>query len=840
MKKSIIKGAVLGAVFFISLFVINRIMNLGNTDMTAQMTPATLPMVYMGTGDIRYNALYGYTQAMDTAYMRDNITVLDENRQTGIFIESYGEEIGSVSYEVRSIDGERLIENGQFTDLTKEGTGWFGQLALKDLIEQEKEYSLTVLIQKVNGSLIRYYTRVLWSPKNNASEKLAFALNFHEKTFDKEAAQELTKYLESNSQGDNTTFHRVDIHSSFNQITWGDLKVKRESEPILNLTEIDAQTASMTMQYVVYTEAGKNRRYFYVEEFYRIRYTSERTYLLSYERTMTEFFDEESPVYNGSKIMVGIADEALPFMESEDGKILVFVNNNKLCSYNLTDNKLAVLFSFYDKENADYRTVCKRHGIKILDVDEAGNVAFAVYGYMNRGRHEGESGVQIYMYNSTMNTVEEALYIEYDKSYAILKKEMEDLLYMNRDNQVFLKLGSMVYRIDLADKNYEKIIQASVDGNLLISDSNKMMVWQTGKEIYACEELKLIDFNTGKQQSIEAGAGEYILPLGFMGEDVIYGKAYKSDIVTDAAGQITFPMHSVSIMDAQGHILKTYSQPGCYITECQISENQIILSRVTKDENGGYEETTAEHITNNESIKEGKNKLNVIVTEEYEKQIQFLVDTDINEKSLKILTPKEVLFEGGSQLNLKEEREPERYYVYGLNGLQDIYLNAANAVNAAYGLSGAVLNDRGDYVWKKMSRASRNQITAITEASVTAEKNSVAVCLDSMLKYEGIIRNSEYLLAQGETIYSVLERNMENAHVLDLRGCSLDSVLYYVNKNIPVFAYLQDGSAVLIIGFNDFNIVIMNPKTGTIERKGMNDSTKWLEENGNCFVTYIK
>lgn len=840
MKKSIIKGVVLGAIFFAALFIINKIMNQGNMDMTAQMSKASFPVVYMGMSDIRYNALYGYAAQMDTAYMRDNITVLDENRQAGIYVDTYGENVTGMSYEVRSLDGERLIENTQVVEVTKDGTWLSGKIALKDLLEPDKEYSLTVLLQKGDGSVIRYYTRVIWSKGNNAYEKLSFALDFHERTFDKEAAREITKYLESNSQGDNTTFHKVDIHSSFQQITWGSLNVKKESVPILNLTEIDTQTASLTMQYVVSTPNGKEKRYFYVEEAYRIRYTAERTYLLNYERSMTEFFNEVSSVYSGNKILVGITDENLPYMESEDGKILVFIQNNKLCSYNITDNKLAVLFSFYDKNNADYRTICNRHGIKILGVDEAGNVAFAIYGYMNRGRHEGHNGVQIYTYNSTLNTIEEILYIDYDKSYSILQKEMEELLYMKRDNLVYFKLGGTVYQVNLQEKTYEAVVRAAVDESILVSDSNKMMVWEVGEEAYHSSELRLMDLNTGEQIRIPADSTECILPLGFMGEDVIYGKAFRTDIVTDASGRVTFPMHSVYIMNAQGDILKTYSQPGYYITGCRIEENQIILSRVIHSENGGYHEASEEYITNNEVVKEGKNKPNIIITEEYEKQLQFLVESEINTKTLKILTPREVLFEGGNQLALAEEEVQQRYYVYGLHGLEGIYLDAAYAVNAASDCSGAVLNDKGGYVWKKGNRASRNQILSILAAEVTEEKNSVAVCLDTMLKYEGVIRNSEYLLSKGENIYTVLSENLENAQVLDLRGCSLDSVLYYVNRDIPVLAYLSDGNAVLIVGFNEFNIVVMDPLTGTLYKKGMNDSKEWLQENGNCFITYIK
>jgi len=65
-------------------------------------------------------------------------------------------------------------------------------------------------------------------------------------------------------------------------------------------------------------------------------------------------------------------------------------------------------------------------------------------------------------------------------------------------------------------------------------------------------------------------------------------------------------------------------------------------------------------------------------------------------------------------------------------------------------------------------------------------------------------------------------------------------VLYYVNKDIPVLAMMEDGSAVLIIGFNEKNTVVMNPETGTVYKVGMNDSTEWFEKSGNRFITYVR
>ena len=74
---------------------------------------------------------------------------------------------------------------------------------------------LVILLENENGQTLRYYTRIIRADGYPVKEHLEFVKDFHEKTFDKEAAKSITKYLESNAEGDNSTFHKVNIHSSF-------------------------------------------------------------------------------------------------------------------------------------------------------------------------------------------------------------------------------------------------------------------------------------------------------------------------------------------------------------------------------------------------------------------------------------------------------------------------------------------------------------------------------------------------------------------------------------------------------------------------------------------------
>ncbi|MDE6406556.1 MAG: hypothetical protein K2M20_13005, partial [Lachnospiraceae bacterium] len=330
--------------------------------------------------------------------------------------------------------------------------------------------------------------------------------------------------------------------------------------------------------------------------------------------------------------------------------------------------------------------------------------------------------------------------------------------------------------------------------------------------------------------------------VGFMGEDLIYGLAKKRDVRENSTGITTFPMYCLKIQSDDGSVLKTYRKDNVYVVGSEISENQLTLSRVVYDEESeSYVPTLDDQIMNTEEVRSGNNVLGFVVTETYETICQITVKNDIDAKGLKLLTPKEILFEGNRSVGELGDGPAEKYfYVYGKNGIENLYVNPGRAVELAYRVAGVVVDDDGDYVWRRETRSTRNQIMAITENEVTESEGSLAVCLDTVLRYEGISRNTQRRLNMGDTVMDILEGDLQNCTILDLSGCSLDAVLYYVNKDIPVLAMLEDGNAVLITGFNELNIVVMDPVAGTLEKRGMNDSAEWLKENGNQFISYIR
>lgn len=840
--KKTIKVTVVTLTFFLMLFLFSVLLNRDNTSMTMEMQEATYPTVSIMHDSGMVNTMQGYAKPMDSSYMRESITPLQEGRSISIHIEKYGCEIAEVAYEIRSIDGERLIEDRTLTDYVEKKEYIATTFSIKDLIESNQEYTMIILLTLDNGDVVRYYTRIIQAYEYAAFEKLDFVFDFSDKTFaESPDNEEIITYLESDSTGDNTNYQRVNIHSSFDQITWGNLDVVRESDPVAVIEELASSTAVIRLEYMVSLVEGRDTHYYNVTERFRVRKGTERMYLLEYDRTMNQMFFEEDHAFYGNKIVLGITDDEIALKESDDGNVFSYIVEGNLYVCNITANKFARVFSFYDEDNFDWRTRNQKHDIKVLNLDETGNAVFMVYGYMNRGNHEGEVGIQIYAYDGLMNTVEELVFIPYDKSYEMLKVNVDNLAYLSQKGEFYVYLEGTIFSINIQTGEAEELVSGVSEQTFKVSDNNTMLVWQAGNNTYNSNEMLLFNLEGGRRSLISAKETERVMPLGFMGNDLIYGVANVEDIHTDSMGMTTFPMHTVYIRSQKGEILKTYGEENRYVTGCEMKENMITLFQVVKDSDGkGFRETASGTILNNEVEEPGKNSIEIVATETFKKIVQVVMRSEMDDNIIKFTAPWEVLYEGERQVNLDIAPQEDAYYLYAGGEIVGVYSNPGDAIRQAYPIAGTVMNAEGRYVWIKGNLVSRNQIMKITGTKTDEETSSLAVCLETILAFEGYSRDTQELLDKGYSAMEILEDSMPDAEILELQGCTLDSVLYYVNQDIPVLFIGDDGEAVLIVGFNDLNTVWMNPENGRVYKVGMNDSKEFFEENGNNFIAYLR
>lgn len=274
--------------------------------------------------------MHGYLNRMDASTIRDSITPVGEDRMVQFVIDKYDEGISSLRLEIRSNDGNRLIEDTKIINYSDYQDNLKAAVQLKDLIEENKEYNLVLIVTLSDGREVYYYTRVVMFDDSDVSNKIDFVLDFSNKTFSKDNNREFATYMEPNSDGDNTNLGRVDIHSSINQLTWGDIKPRRLTEPIVTIEEIGDTQGSFELKYLVTsTDSNHVTHNYKVREYYRIRVTGMRTYLLSYSRTMDEIFVMEKEALNENSIDFGIKSGEVEFAESEDGSILTFEDDGR-------------------------------------------------------------------------------------------------------------------------------------------------------------------------------------------------------------------------------------------------------------------------------------------------------------------------------------------------------------------------------------------------------------------------------------------------------------------------------------------------------------------------------
>ena len=72
--------------------------------------------------------------------------------------------------------------------------------------------------------------------------------------------------------------------------------------------------------------------------------------------------------------------------------------------------------------------------------------------------------------------------------------------------------------------------------------------------------------------------------------------------------------------------------------------------------------------------------------------------------------------------------------------------------------------------------------------------------------------------------------------LLDARGANLRQVLYFIGQGYPVLAYLEDGSYLLIYGYDQYNVNICDSAGGSPQKMGLNDAEDYFSGLGNDFV----
>ena len=139
---------------------------------------------------------------------------------------------------------------------------------------------------------------------------------------------------------------------------------------------------------------------------------------------------------------------------------------------------------------------------------------------------------------------------------------------------------------------------------------------------------------------------------------------------------------------------------------------------------------------------------------------------------------------------------------------------------------------------KKIYKTGEVEIPALENPQQRPEASGMQAAIEILLSNENNYLDTTRELEEGRTPYEILSEHLDG-RVLDLSGCSVAMVLYYVSQGYPVLALNGAAETELITGYDPQNVIFMNPLTGETYRRGMNDSTQLFEELGNLFIVCL-
>ena len=817
MKRTVLKFVLLSLIFIGTIatyFVITMDKEVEDDNI---MRTATLPITYMQYNGETVNTLHGYTVDMDAKYMRDSITPISEDKTVSIRVETYQNVIAGVSYELRSLDTTRLIEKKNVDEYEIIGTKIQATLNLSRIIEDNEEYLLLVKIVTEKHGEINYYTRVILQNYIDIAEHINFVTGFSESTLDKEDAKEYMPYLEPKASSDNTNLAKVDLYSSFNNVTWGSLEVTRVSAPIITIKELLNDVGCYELNYKV---KAKNElgiyEYYNVSEYFRIRQGINVMYLYVYEREMNQIFDCNTRNVSGTRINMGLdSDLYVETNCSKTGSYVSFVKERNLWLMDMSKNQMVCIMSFESGSDSDIRDVFNENDIEIVSTDSSGNVLFMVYGYMNKGEHEGEVGTALYTYNREKNNVKELVFISTNRPFEIQKGQIGKFAYITKDNIIYLMVEDNIYTITMDSNEYVQLANHLQKGNFIINGDNNMVAWHENGSIYSADSIRVIDVAKEKDYKIKAEEGDYIKVIGFVGNDMVYGLCHQSDIYVDEYGDTVFPMYKIFIsIYGDEEKIEEYQKDNIYIKDVSIYENMLKLTRVSKDETGNFVNISDDQIVNKVEENNATITQSTIVTDlKLTELIVKFAYTVTCEDELSVIKTNEVEFANVNDIGRDDEYEDSSYYVYAQGHMILKTAKIKEAIETASSQYGVVVDSSGKYVWARLSKLDNKVVPSATDAASPNYQN----------------------------IKDILDN--PNIKALDVSTLKLEDILYYTTKEIPVLTQLEDYGIVAISGYSGYlgnvDTIYFRTFDGTSFNMGINVAENEIIKSGQRYIAIL-
>lgn len=879
MKKKInvlVRVIVMIMVFVITIYFVNIFENRNYKNLAKEMNDAELPLAYVSYGDTLLNCMHGYTSDVDITLLRDSITPIDEQKHIEILVQNDKKYASGYLYEIRSIAGDSLVEKGDI-EAADNGSGYDElDINVRMDLKKDMEYMLVVKASSEKGLAASYYTRIVVNDDYHEAELLKAVQDFHDASFDFNALETesvigtyKTEYAGA-STGDSFGLGHVNLANDYADIMWDGLKPTVVSDINIYIKEIDVNYAVIEMEYNASSITDQDvTSYYAVKEFYKAGYslvevsdseadgedsygdasygdasydeeysytdeesqggqaeetshTEPKITMFSYDRYVDEYFDRTGIDALNNVYEIGIvSSDDLEYRYVENNRKIAFVRNGQLWMYDYDQGEIIRVYSFCADDYTEDAATYDAHNINIMEFADDGNLTFSVYGYMNRGDHEGKLGIGLFTFDYSTLEVDELLFVECNVPYEAMKTETSRLTYYD-GQKFYYMMGGKVNAVDIKNRKQSYIAENLSAGDVKVSADMSVMAFGENEDQSQNTRITLMNMKTGNSYDITAGDGECLICYGFKDSDMVYGVSDIADAGVDAdlesfsetkyseESRDNIPAKRLYIVGSDGSQIKEYAKDGCYLMQVDVNANLLYLTRGEKS-NGKFVAIKDDFITFKED--DSKQTIGTVHNSSitgYDR-LYFTVPENIYLSYIPNLNiTKEKIDDQNSYMIMTIEREKVTYHVYDNLGLSKIYDVAGDAINYAESVAGIVVSSDGEVIYRKMESQEYNTIAAgIFHHSTGTVDASLTDCLYMVLNYQGVQVTEDEIKQYSDPV-TVLN-TLGKKKGINVTGLSLDMLLGYVSDGIPVISRIDDERYVLIVSYNDEDVRYYDP-----------------------------
>ena len=785
------------------------------------------------------------------------------------------------SYEIRSIAGDSLVEKGDI-EAADNGSGYDElDINVRMDLKKDMEYMLVVKASSEKGLAASYYTRIVVNDDYHEAELLKAVQDFHDASFDFNALETesvigtyKTEYA-GTSTGDSFGLGHVNLANDYADIMWDGLKPTVVSDINIYIKEIDVNYAVIEMEYNASSITDQDvTSYYAVKEFYKAGYslvevsdseadgedsygdasygdasygdasydeeysytdeesqggqaeetshTEPKITMFSYDRYVDEYFDRTGIDALNNVYEIGIvSSDDLEYRYVENNRKIAFVRNGQLWMYDYDQGEIIRVYSFCADDYTEDAATYDAHNINIMEFADDGNLTFSVYGYMNRGDHEGKLGIGLFTFDYSTLEVDELLFVECNVPYEAMKTETSRLTYYD-GQKFYYMMGGKVNAVDIKNRKQSYIAENLSAGDVKVSADMSVMAFGENEDQSQNTRITLMNMKTGNSYDITAGDGECLICYGFKDSDMVYGVSDIADAGVDAdlesfsetkyseESRDNIPAKRLYIVGSDGSQIKEYAKDGCYLMQVDVNANLLYLTRGEKS-NGKFVAIKDDFITFKED--DSKQTIGTVHNSSitgYDR-LYFTVPENIYLSYIPNLNiTKEKIDDQNSYMIMTIERDKVTYHVYDNLGLSKIYDVAGDAINYAESVAGIVVSSDGEVIYRKMESQEYNTIAAgIFHHSTGTVDASLTDCLYMVLNYQGVQVTEDEIKQYGDPV-TVLN-TLGKKKGINVTGLSLDMLLGYVSDGIPVISRIDDGRYVLIVSYNDEDVRYYDP-----------------------------